>query len=53
MAKDLTSSFLQGYGGTKKTTPSSDTAKKPKKRKGQYSRPGSEDRLFADNTKKA
>jgi len=31
MTKDLTSSFLQGYGGTKKTTPSSDIAKKNKK----------------------
>ena len=31
---------------------SGDQAKKPKKRTGVYGRPGNEDRLFGDNTKK-
>ena len=48
MSNNLTSSFLSGFEGKK----SDDVAKKPKKRKGQYSRPGSEDRLYGDNTQK-
>ena len=47
MSDNLTSSFLAGFEGKKATVKKSDdVAKKPKTRKGQYSRPGSEDRLY-------